>query len=255
MWLSHCAFCPPLAVVPASSRSRYPSLWFAKAPRPAVVGQFPWRLPPRLPRGTSPSCQRELRRLVHRDKADYRFFRRCVFCSRTGLSFAGRLHEGRSRPAISPAVVVPATTPLARHFRVGEGKPLLVEWVGPDAQGCPLCPARPVGRNCYASHMSRCHHGEAAVTSREHFAAVIEEEGSAEAWWVGFAPTRIPKPTEAMSRLVPAPCLATYASLAVGVGFATPFFSAGSLTSAVEWDTHFRFAFGTEKLSQSGMGG
>ena len=120
-----------------------------------------------------------------------------------------------SLPAISPAVVVPATTPLARHFRVREGKPLLVEWVGPDAQSCPLCPARPVGRNCYASHMSRCHQGEAAVTSREHFATVIEE-GSAEVRWVGFAPTRIPKPTEAMSRLVPAPCLATYASLAVG---------------------------------------
>ena len=121
-----------------------------------------------------------------------------------------------SSPAFSPAVVVPATTPLAGHFRVREGKPLLVEWVGPDAQSCPLCPARPVGRNCYAMHMSRCHQGEMAITSRERFAAAIEEEGSAGVRWVGFAPTRIPQPTEAMSRLVPAPFLATYASLAVG---------------------------------------
>ena len=120
-----------------------------------------------------------------------------------------------SSPAISPAVVVPATTPLAGHFRVREGKPLLVEWVGPDAQSCPLCPARPVGRNCYAMHMSRRHQGEMAITSRERFAAAIEEEGSAGVRWVGFAPTRIPQPTEAMSRLVPAPFLATYASLAV----------------------------------------
>ena len=141
-----------------------------------------------------------------------------------------------SLPAISPAVVVPATTPLARHFRVREGKPLLVEWVGPDAQSCPLCPARPVGRNCYASHMSRCHQGEAAVTSREHFATVIEE-GSAEVRWVGFAPTRIPKPTEAMSRLVPAPCLATYASAPTEI-------ARGVMQSAAEVETFFRLRNG-----------